>query len=115
MLRKSCIYLPVECAQLLNNNGGPGHEIGEQALLFLVLQCFRLTGKSFKNIFNNKQTTLHNSFETANETKAFYHKPTDSKTIKTFTEFRDDHFLRIWGILQILLLISTHAQTMQDD
>ena len=35
-------------------------------------------------------TTLHNSHETENITKAVDHKPTDSKTC---TEFRDDHNL----------------------
>ena len=41
-------------------------------------------------------TTLHNSHETENITKAVDHKPTDSKTC---TKFRDDHYLMIWNIL----------------
>ena len=52
-------------------------------------------------------TTLHNSHETENVTKAVDHKPTNNKIC---IEFQDDHYLMIGEILQIPL-ISIHTQT----
>ena len=54
-------------------------------------------------------TTLHNSHETENVTKAVVHKPSD----RACTEFRDDHYPTIGDILQIPL-ISTHVQTNKE-
>ena len=68
----------------------------EQTLLFLVL-------------WRTSNTTLNNSHETENVTKAVDHKPIDSKTC---TEFREllSYDSALVDILQIPLIL-THAQT----